>query len=165
MNCIKCGIESKTRFCSDKCRKADYRDRKNASGLNMGQCGTNVSPEMGQNVPKVGQIADGTNGVGQMDLITVRPKSDHETLEDWANGNGTAFQQGLGQLNRFYSYPNGAFHKKLVGHKWVSPIPDVSGVCHICGKDLSDQPRPDLLTTCYNCATSKQSTQEVLINV
>ena len=79
MNCVKCGIESKTRFCSDKCRKADYRDRKNALESNMGhemrQGGTILPPESGTNVPEVGQFEDGTNTLGQVGQTLNKPEN------------------------------------------------------------------------------------------
>ncbi len=92
--CVECGKEyeakrATSKYCSPKCRKLAFQADAKVS----------VPDEKQVSVPRT--IIDACGNEHPIDFEGRRQT--YELLESWAKGEGTAYQQQLGLLNRAYA--------------------------------------------------------------
>ena len=107
MKCLNCDNKAigRSKYCSDKCKQAAYRNRTEATTVTSPTV-TTVTDKPEQ---PTGTTTDACGNVHQ--IYFAGRCSDFELLKAWHAGKGSVYQQVLGELARKYSVINGYLDK------------------------------------------------------
>jgi hypothetical protein len=176
MECLNCGKEfeakrSTAKYCSDNCRKLAFQNTEvSVPEVSVPEVSVpEVSvPEV--SVPEVSVPVNNDANLNDAKEITKEELARLKELNIPAELTSCTGYQSLTELHKsipddllatsnHFQYPNGAFHKQQINGQWVSPKPDISGICKKCGKDLSGLSSGHLMTCCYDCSVKSNVAQ------